>query len=473
MPLTPITQLSGTLRLTHGSNLAHTTADLTAEIFRNDVIILVAPTAHAVGGDPTAAETGAGPATGPGSSPAAAFAQPLSFRVSSAFGDPPPLVSAWAMAATPVAASAAADDDDDDDDDEGDEDEDAADANDDAGAEEDEDAKLAAGDADGAADDGPKPRKRRGRGSGGGGSKRSTAMTAAGIAAVSVANGTVSTGGHFTAADTAPHVLRRTAADYTYPFGPDVLPLDRPWPGRSCSGVFAFKFGATGDIRVLWREVVSHSTLRSIAGAAVHTGAVAVGGGGSDAEDSGGSAVAKSDPRSHAPPALFVTLAGASARAPGGGDAGVRRVGALAAAAAAAAARGRPGAAARGGSAAAAAASASAASSISASSTTFPADHRALRIEMAKFGLDRAAPMADGTLTTGLFGPRPAQAGAQRGRGGAAQRGPRRPTSRSFVVASNAHVAGTEIELAVKRARLEILKEQWAAAKSGASGHGR
>ncbi len=45
------------------------------------------------------------------------------------------------------------------------------------------------------------------------------------------------------------------------------MPLDRPWEGPSASGLHAERSGASGDLRVLWREVVTHASVaKAIAG---------------------------------------------------------------------------------------------------------------------------------------------------------------------------------------------------------------
>jgi hypothetical protein len=118
-----------------------------------------------------------------------------------------------------------------------------------------------------------------------------------GILTVSVGNAVMNSGGHFSAGDTAPHVLRSTALGYAQPFTATALPLDRPWDGSSGSGYRAFKFGLTADMRVLWRETVAPGSLAKLAAyasgtsaaAAASTSTAAAADGGDDSAADGGS----------------------------------------------------------------------------------------------------------------------------------------------------------------------------------------
>jgi hypothetical protein len=269
----------------------------------------------------------------------------------------------------------------------------------------------------------------------------------------------MNSGGHFSAGDTAPHVLRSTALGYAQPFTATALPLDRPWDGPSGSGYRAFKFGLTADMRVLWRETVAPGSLAKLAAyasgtsaaAAASTSTAAAADGGDDSAADGGSgagagggaaasaaAAAASLITPHQTPfgsadALFNVL---SSHAAFGGSGGVPL----------------PSAGGGGGFA-------------SSSSRSFPVDHRELRTELAKLGLDRVCPMEPGTLAAGPGG-LPTAAGAKAGR--ATKR--RRPDRRAFEIQSNLHVFegphGNEaVALAVKKARLEVLRDDYEARK--------
>ena len=265
--------------------------------------------------------------------------------------------------------------------------------------------------------------------------------------AVSVGNGLLNTGGHFSAADTAPHVLRSTAQGYALPFTGKSLPLDRPYDGAEVlTGCFAYRFGAATDLRVLWREVTAPGALKAVVAlsappslgmggavaAAARLAASAVSGGGRGGEPA---AAASIRPSGGLGPAL---------NGPSGTD--VFRGGSGAAPSAVSSREPAP---------PVYAAFASAASFLHAAS--FPSSHAELRAEMAKVGLDRSSPMEEGTLK-GAAPPPPSAAALA-----AAKRSSRRrrPDQRSFTVHTNTHIAGTAVEAAVKRARLAILKEQW------------
>lgn len=293
-------------------------------------------------------------------------------------------------------------------------------------------------------------------------SDRATASVLAehGILTVSVGNAVMNSGGHFSAGDTAPHVLRSTALGYAQPFTATALPLDRPWDGPSGSGYRAFKFGLTADLRVLWRETVAPGSLAKLAAYASGTSAAAAAST-STAPDGGDAAAAASE-------------GGAGAGVAGGSG------GAAASAAAAAASLITPhqtpfgssdalfnvlaSHAAFGGSGGVPLPSGGGGGGFS-SSRSFPVDHRELRTELAKLGLDRVCPMEPGTLAAGPGG-LPTAAGAKAGR--ATKR--RRPDRRAFEIQSNLHVFegphGNEaVALAVKKARLEVLRDDYEARK--------
>lgn len=96
---------------------------------------------------------------------------------------------------------------------------------------------------------------------GGGAAESSAASGAAGgkatgVDTVSIGNSVVKTGGAYSAGDTAPHELRATRT-YVSVFTATELPLDRPWDGPTASGLTAFRVGAAGDLRALWRQSVT------------------------------------------------------------------------------------------------------------------------------------------------------------------------------------------------------------------------
>jgi hypothetical protein len=214
-----------------------------------------------------------------------------------------------------------------------------------------------------------------------------------GVGTVSVGNGVMNTGGHYSVADTAPHTLKSSSMGYLHRFTAASLPIDQPWPGATKSGLKVFKFGTSGDLRLLWREIVTHGTLKAVAATSAYSA-------------SGGSMAGASITGLSAAEALVSSLGGTSAFK---------------------------------------------------GAKPFPSSHRELRAEMAKFGLDLACPMEPGTLAPLIQ----AQAQGQ-------SKGPkrvvkqRRPDKRSFSsLLSNSHLQGTQIEHALKVARLEILKEQY------------
>lgn len=108
-----------------------------------------------------------------------------------------------------------------------------------------------------------------------------------GIGNVSVANDVRLTGGHFSAADSAPHVLRAKAPGYAAAFTSSQLPLNRPWDGPPVQGATAYRVGATGDLRVLWRQVCRRESVRTLCSTAAALTAA-----------SGASAAPASGPRS-------------------------------------------------------------------------------------------------------------------------------------------------------------------------------
>ena len=242
------------------------------------------------------------------------------------------------------------------------------------------------------------------------GARVSTASEA-GIYAVSVGNAVMNTGGHFSAADTAPHVLRSTAVGYALPFNSREIPLDRPWEGESVSGCALFKWGMSTDLRVMWREVITHGALKTVAAAQTHQHAQAA------------SAAAPAA-------AMLMHSSSASATDAAGGNSSFSEVAPVYAAL-------------------------SSSSSI-AHARPFPADHHELRSEMTKVGLHRVSLMEEGTIVRASTAPPPSAAALA-----AAKRSQRRrrPDKRSFTVHTNAHIAGTAMEGAVKKARLAILKE--------------
>lgn len=506
LPLRALVPLSGTLTLTKGSVTVGTSADLRSEAFRNDIIVIVGPSGEGGGGS-----------SGSGGGSLVA----RSYRVSSGAikGNLKVMMAKARRDAARRAEQAAAssssssgggalplgegDDDEDLGDEEEGEDEDEHDNNDDAASgsgSDDEDgeqtnrrpgaAAAGGGPAVGRAPSGGGGKPGAGAGAGkpdgapgggkpdddGGGSTTQEIMVRQaaekqarkaagelekvaasvlaehGILTVSVGNGVMNTGGHFSSADTAPHILRTTAVGYTHPFTSSSLALDRPWEGPSGAGFRAFKFGASGDLRVLWHESVAPGALGRLA-AQAHSGAAAAGAAG-DGMDEPEAPAAPSSARGAgkdggaAPPtaasaaaaaALLTTLDQTSMGAPdallnvlashnafGGSGGG-----------------GAPGGGGGGGG--------------GLHSRSFPVDHRELRSELAKLGLDRVSPMEEGTLGTGSGVPAlaPGHPGA---RIGAGKR--RRPDKRSFTVHANTHIVGTDLEVAVKRARVAMLKEK-------------
>lgn len=70
---------------------------------------------------------------------------------------------------------------------------------------------------------------------------------------VSIGNSVKMTGGHYSAADTAPHMLP-SHRSYVHAFTATSLPLDNVWTGES--GTYtAFRIGCSGDVRLLWRAL--------------------------------------------------------------------------------------------------------------------------------------------------------------------------------------------------------------------------
>jgi hypothetical protein len=87
---------------------------------------------------------------------------------------------------------------------------------------------------------------------------------ATGVYKASSGNFVVTTGGQYSAGDTAPHRLA-SHRSYAKPFTSNSLPLDRPYDGPSVTNVVAYRLGASGDIRALWREVVMHGRMLAAA----------------------------------------------------------------------------------------------------------------------------------------------------------------------------------------------------------------
>jgi hypothetical protein len=80
-----------------------------------------------------------------------------------------------------------------------------------------------------------------------------------GIYTVSVANDVKRTGGAFSVADTAPHRLPSTSGGYVFPFTATQIPLDRPYEGQDKTGIVAYKWGASLDVRTLWRLMAAQT----------------------------------------------------------------------------------------------------------------------------------------------------------------------------------------------------------------------
>ena len=291
-----------------------------------------------------------------------------------------------------------------------------------------------------------------------------------GILTVSVGNAVMNSGGHFSASDTAPHVLRSTALGYAHAFSATSLPLDRPWDGPSGSGFRAFKYGLSGDLRVLWHETVVPGALAKLA-AHAHGGASATAAASSSSSAAGGkgeedgtdgqqqqqqqtqaasaaaaaaSLITPDQTSFGGPDALLNILASHIAFGGSGGGGGPPAAGGAGAGGAGAAGSGGGG----GG---------------GLHSRSFPVDHRELRAEMAKLGLDRISPMEPGTLTSGPAVPTVSIGGKN------AKGKRRRPDKRAFSFQSNLHVfeAGenSAVALSLKRARLEVLREEYESKK--------
>lgn len=81
-----------------------------------------------------------------------------------------------------------------------------------------------------------------------------------GVHTVSKGNFVHMYGADSSVADTAHHRLHHSRV-YAQPFTGAKLPLDRPWEGPSATGLAAWRVGATGDLRVLWREILRHDVL--------------------------------------------------------------------------------------------------------------------------------------------------------------------------------------------------------------------
>ena len=97
-------------------------------------------------------------------------------------------------------------------------------------------------------------------------------------------------------------------------------------------------------------------------------------------------------------------------------------------------------------------------------SRSFPVDHRELRSELTKLGLDRVCPMEPGTLAAAGPAVPTLHNAARVGKGKR-----RRSDKRSFTIQSNLHVfdsgADSAVAMAVKRARLEVLRNEYESKK--------
>jgi hypothetical protein len=245
-----------------------------------------------------------------------------------------------------------------------------------------------------------------------------------GVHTVSTGNFVRAYGADSSAADTAHHRLH-PSREYSQPFTATRLPLDRPWEGPSASGLAVWRVGATGDLRVLWREILRHDALERDVGteSAEAAAAAAAEGWGLDGDEWEEEEEAEGG------------VEGGGEGAGGGGGAGASRGGAATAAAAAAAA------------ASSAAPPARAATTAPAgkeedrifmslggqgafkNAAPFPPTHAALRTAMAAAGMHTL--MLPGTLEAETNMPTPAEAASAKERAAARRaRGPRNLDSR-------------------------------------------
>ena len=162
-----------------------------------------------------------------------------------------------------------------------------------------------------------------GGGGGGGGEASLIDYPATGVYKASSGNFVVTTGGQYSAGDTAPHRLA-SHRKYAKPFTSNTLPLDRPYDGPTVNNVVAYRIGASGDIRALWREVVMHGRMLAAAAeaasASAHTSgdsrtvalpAGSAGGGGKIVGGGGGGGVLEAS--GNTAESLFLSLGGPSA----------------------------------------------------------------------------------------------------------------------------------------------------------------
>lgn len=218
-----------------------------------------------------------------------------------------------------------------------------------------------------------------------------------GIGNVSVANDVRGTGGHFSAADSAPHMLRAKALGYAEAFSSSQLPLDRPWDGPRVRGATAYRVGTSGDLRVLWRQVCRRESVKAMCSTAASVAAA--------------SGVAWTAPAASGPRSL--TAAIGSVVGALGGEAAFR------------------------------------------DAPEFPPDHRLLRDALRRAGLADLNPVDARALTDSetVGGMRESSRASTRAKGR------RVPNSRAFVVKGNTHL-DPEQRRAMVLARLQVLKSQ-------------
>lgn len=205
VPMSQLVRLSGTLHLVSGSRNARTSADLTLELFRND-LVLIEGRAFRVSSEPVAA---------------------LGMSHTEA------LAAAAAAAAAPVARAGAK-----------------------RPREEVDQAAAEEGDDDVRDYDGEDAAlfATVSRPALPGGFHRTTGPI---VYTTSAGNGLRQTGGKFSVADTGPHQLK-TGMAYAHAFTATVLPLDHAWDGPDMHAAIAYRVGASADLRALWRLMVTH-----------------------------------------------------------------------------------------------------------------------------------------------------------------------------------------------------------------------
>ena len=269
-------RLSGTFAVTAGSAIVRTTADLTNELFRNDVLIIDShPFRVSSQAIPAPFRSGGGGGGGGGVSMIGGGSASAS---SASVPIPPTSISLT----NPI--------------NNGDE-------------EVDDDSDMSGTGAGTGVVEASGDNARMGGGGGGGGSGGGDGKggPSSGIYYVTIGNSVRKTGGNFSAADTAPHELRATFT-YAHPFTARSLPLDRVWNGATASGLTAYRLGAPGDLRALWREVVTHEAVARSAGA---TAAAAAAAAVETAEMATGTGTSSS--ASAAPPLAALSLLGGAA----------------------------------------------------------------------------------------------------------------------------------------------------------------